>query len=29
MSHPTWDEVYARQAKRAGLVDEWLDALDL
>ena len=29
MSHLTWDEVYARQVKRAGLVDEWLDALDL
>jgi ubiquinone/menaquinone biosynthesis C-methylase UbiE len=29
MSDLTWDEVYARQAKRADLVDEWLDALDL
>jgi SAM-dependent methyltransferase len=29
MSHLTWDEVYARQAKRAGLVGEWLDALGL
>ena len=29
MSHLTWDEVYARQAKRADLVGEWLDALGL
>lgn len=29
MSHLTWDEVYARQAKRAQLVGEWLDALGL
>ena len=27
MSHLTWDEVYARQAKRGDLVGEWLDAL--
>lgn len=29
MSHLTWDEVYARQAKRADLVGGWLDALGL
>lgn len=29
MSHLTWDKVYARQAKRADLVGEWLDALCL
>jgi ubiquinone/menaquinone biosynthesis C-methylase UbiE len=29
MSHLTWDEVYARQAKRADLAVEWLDALGL
>jgi ubiquinone/menaquinone biosynthesis C-methylase UbiE len=29
MSHLTWDEVYARQANRAHLVGEWLDALGL
>jgi 2-polyprenyl-3-methyl-5-hydroxy-6-metoxy-1,4-benzoquinol methylase len=27
LSHLAWDEVYARQAARAGLVEEWLDAL--
>lgn len=29
LSHTTWDEVYARQMKRADLVGEWLDALKL
>lgn len=29
LSHLTWDEVYARQMRRAGLVDEWMDALRL
>jgi hypothetical protein len=29
MSHLTWDEVYARQTKRAHLVGERLDALGL
>jgi ubiquinone/menaquinone biosynthesis C-methylase UbiE len=29
MSHLTWDEVYARQAKRAHLMGEWLHALGL
>jgi ubiquinone/menaquinone biosynthesis C-methylase UbiE len=29
MSHLTWDGVYTRQAKRADLVGEWLDALGL
>lgn len=29
MSHLSWDEVYARQAKRSDLVSEWLDALSL
>jgi len=29
LSHITWDEVYARQAQRAGLVPEWMDALGL
>jgi ubiquinone/menaquinone biosynthesis C-methylase UbiE len=29
MSHSNWDEVYARQAKRADLAGEWLDALGL
>jgi ubiquinone/menaquinone biosynthesis C-methylase UbiE len=29
MSHLRWDEVYARQAQRAHLVGEWLDALGL
>lgn len=27
LSHLTWDEVYARQTLRAGLVDDWLGAL--
>ena len=29
LSHLTWDEVYARQMQRAGLVAEWMDALRL
>jgi ubiquinone/menaquinone biosynthesis C-methylase UbiE len=29
MGHLTWDEVYARQAKRADLASEWLDSLGL
>ena len=29
MSHLTWDAVYARQAKRAHLMGEWLHALGL
>lgn len=29
LSHVTWQEVYARQAQRAGLVAEWMDALGL
>ena len=29
MSHLSWDEVYARQAKRSDLVAGWLDALGL
>jgi ubiquinone/menaquinone biosynthesis C-methylase UbiE len=29
LSHLTWDEVYARQLKRADLVGEWMDALRL
>jgi ubiquinone/menaquinone biosynthesis C-methylase UbiE len=29
LTHLTWDEVYARQAKRAHLVEEWMDALRL
>ena len=29
LSHLTWDEVYARQTRRAGLVAEWMDALRL
>ncbi len=27
LSHLTWDEVYARQAQRAFLVPDWIDAL--
>lgn len=27
LTHLSWDEIYARQAKRAGLVGDWLDAL--
>ena len=29
LSHLSWDEVYARQMRRAGLVAEWMDALRL
>ena len=29
LTHLTWDEVYARQVKRASLVGEWMDALHL
>ena len=29
LSHLTWDEVYARQMQRAGLVADWMDALHL
>jgi ubiquinone/menaquinone biosynthesis C-methylase UbiE len=29
LSHITWDEVFARQARRAALVEEWMDALRL
>lgn len=29
LSHLSWDEVYARQALRADLLDEWMDALGL
>ena len=29
LTHLSWDEVYARQAKRAHLVGEWMDALRL
>ena len=29
LTHLTWDEVYARQVKRASLVGEWMDALQL
>ena len=29
LSHLTWDEVYARQAQRAALVGDWMDALCL
>lgn len=29
LGHLTWAEVYARQAMRAGLVDEWMEALRL
>ncbi len=29
MSHVTWEEVYARQGQRGGLVGDWLDALQL
>ena len=27
LSHLTWDEVFARQGKRAGLVEEWMNDL--
>jgi ubiquinone/menaquinone biosynthesis C-methylase UbiE len=29
LSHTTWDEVFSRQVKRAGLAEEWLAALQL
>ena len=29
LGHLTWDEVYARQEQRSGLVTEWMRALDL
>ena len=29
LSHLSWDEVYARQESRAGLMTEWIDALGL
>lgn len=29
LSHVTWDEVFARQVKRAGLVEEWMNDLQL
>jgi 16S rRNA C967 or C1407 C5-methylase (RsmB/RsmF family) len=29
LSHITWDEVFARQVRRAGLVEEWMGALQL
>ena len=29
LSHITWDDVYARQMQRAGLVPEWMDAVGL
>ena len=29
LTHLSWDEVYARQVKRASLVGEWMDALQL
>lgn len=29
LSHITWDEVFARQVRRAGLVEDWMDALQL
>ena len=29
LSHLSWNEVYARQTRRAGLVAEWMDALHL
>jgi len=29
LSHLTWDEVYARQMQRAGLVADWMDGLHL
>jgi ubiquinone/menaquinone biosynthesis C-methylase UbiE len=29
LSHLSWDEVYARQARRAGLVGAWVDGLHL
>jgi protein-L-isoaspartate O-methyltransferase len=29
LSHLSWDEVYARQASRAALIPDWLNALRL
>lgn len=29
LSHLTWDEVYARQVQRAGLIADWMEALQL
>jgi len=29
LSHLSWDEVFARQAQRAGLIAEWIDGLAL
>jgi ubiquinone/menaquinone biosynthesis C-methylase UbiE len=29
LGHLGWEQVFARQAQRAGLVDAWIDALDL
>ena len=29
LSHLTWDEVFARQLRRAGLVEAWMEALHL
>src|SRR6516225_10550765 len=29
LSHLSWDEVYARQASRAALIPDWLNALQL
>jgi ubiquinone/menaquinone biosynthesis C-methylase UbiE len=29
LTHLAWDEVYARQVKRAHLVDEWMDSMQL
>jgi ubiquinone/menaquinone biosynthesis C-methylase UbiE len=29
LTHLSWDEVYARQLKRAHLVDEWMDSMRL
>lgn len=29
LSHLTWDEVFARQVRRAGLVEEWMNDLQL
>jgi ubiquinone/menaquinone biosynthesis C-methylase UbiE len=29
LGHLGWEQVFARQAQRAGLIDAWIDALDL
>ena len=29
LSHITWDEVFARQVRRAALVEDWMDAMQL